>query len=91
MTRGTSGSFNKITTIYVHICPPIISVEKKQSQREKAGLEFHFFIFITEHFVEFTGSDIKKLILNAGPESKKKSTKFLLSTCDTKINGRVMN
>ena len=42
------------------------------------------------YFEEFTGSDIKKLILNAGPDSKKKSN-FLLSTRDKKINGRAMN
>ena len=36
-------SFDVITTIYVDICPPIASVEKKQRQRKKAGLEFNFF------------------------------------------------
>ena len=45
-SRGTKSpdSFDAITTSYVDICPPIISVEKKQRQRKKAGLDFHFFI-----------------------------------------------
>ena len=44
-TRGSKSphSLNKVTTSYVDICPPIISVEKKERLRTRAGLEFHFF------------------------------------------------
>ena len=44
-TRGSKSpqSLNKVTTSYVDICPPIISVEKKERQRTRAGLDFHFF------------------------------------------------
>ena len=99
-TRGSKSpqSLNKVTTSYVDIYPPIISVEKKERQRTRAGQEFHFFLSLLQNvggkrsnFVEFTCSDIKKMISNTGPESKKKSTNFLLSTRDTKINRRVMN
>ena len=31
------------------------------------------------YFEEFTGSDIKKLILNAGPDSKKKIKFFVVN------------
>ena len=34
-----------ITPLYVDICPPIISVEKKQSQREKYQLKSFTFSF----------------------------------------------
>ena len=49
-SRGTKSpdSFDTITTSYVDICPPIIFVEKKQRQRKKAGLDFHFFILIRD-------------------------------------------
>ena len=45
-SRGTKSpdSFDAITTSYVDICPPIISVEKKQRQRKKAGLDFFILI-----------------------------------------------
>ena len=38
--------YHTVTPVYVDICPPIISVEKKWSQRKKAAWEFQFFIFI---------------------------------------------
>ena len=73
-SRGTKSpdSFDAITTSYVDICPPIISVEKKQRQRKKAGLDFHFFILIInmgEERSHFEVFKLKRLI------SKKKKSK----------------
>lgn len=39
----------KLWRCNVDICPPIISVEKKQRQRKKSAQEFYFLIFITLH------------------------------------------
>ena len=52
-----------MTPIFVDICPPIISVEKKQSQLES----FNFTSLGEEQtcFVEAIDSDIKKLVANA--------------------------
>ena len=54
------------TPVYINICAPIISVEKKHRQRKKSAQGFHFFIFIMVHgwkkrTVESSDSDIKKL------------------------------
>ena len=35
-------SYHTITPVYDCICPPIISIGKKQSQRKKLCQEFHF-------------------------------------------------
>ena len=59
--------------------------ERKQGQRKKPVQEFQFLIFVTvhgrklAHFLESTGSDKKKLISNATPETKKHSNKFLVN------------
>ena len=49
-TRGSKSpqSLNKVTTSYVDICPPIISVEKKDIGQEPVKI-FTFLIFITKH------------------------------------------
>ena len=75
------------------ICPLIIFVEKKQSQLN--GLAFSCLLFLhgrktNSLFLGFTGSNIKKIISNASPESTRNGTKSLLSTRDTIINGRVI-
>ena len=47
----SQGSYHAITPVCVDICPSIISVEKKQSQREKAGSRvspFHLYYFTWE-------------------------------------------
>ena len=41
-----------ITPLYVDICPPIISVEKKQSQREKYQLKSFTFSFLLLYMEE---------------------------------------
>ena len=41
-----------ITPLYVDICPPIISVEKKQSQREKYQLKSFTFSFLLVYMKE---------------------------------------
>ena len=41
-----------ITPLYVDICPPIISVEKKQSQREKYQLKSFTFSFLLLYMKE---------------------------------------
>ena len=41
-----------ITPLYVNICPPIIFVEKKQSQREKYQLKSFTFSFLLVYMKE---------------------------------------
>ena len=41
-----------ITPLYVDICPPIISVEKKQSQRKKYQLKSFTFSFLLVYMKE---------------------------------------
>ena len=78
-----------ITPVCVDICPPIISVDKKQSQRKKASSRVslfrlsHLFILVyikekQNRFVESTDSDIKKFVTNSVRESAKKSTKYAI-------------
>ena len=71
-----------ITPVCVDICPPIISVEKKPSQRKKASSRVspcHLYYFTWKRnkarFLESSDSDIKKLVRNAVPESTKKVNK----------------
>ena len=63
----SSDSYHTITSVYVDICPPNISVERKQSQQKRPcskGSSFHLYFFGTEEkrtrFVD--SSDIKKLV-----------------------------
>ena len=76
-----TGRISRNYPVCVDICPPIISVKKKQSQRKKAAREFQLFILIIyieekqTRFVESSNSDIKKLVANAVPESTKRSTR----------------
>ena len=69
----------------VDICPPIISVEKKQRQRKKSAQEFYFLIFITLHekkgllFVEARDSEIKIADLKCCSGKVQKSRQNLLS------------
>ena len=44
--QGVQNHQTGITALYVDICPPIISVEKKQSQREKYQLKSFTFSFL---------------------------------------------
>ena len=61
-----TGKITRNNPIYVDICPSIVFVKKKQSQRKKKpARQFHLFIVIiyTEgkqtRFVESSDSDIK--------------------------------
>ena len=89
--RGRRGCLSSlITPTFVDICPPIVSVEKKQSRHKFSVLLFYMEGNQTR-LVESRYSDIKKLVANAVPESRKKSTNvYTRFNCDMKVNGRVI-
>ena len=70
-----------ITPARVDICPPIVSVEEKHSQRNNFNI---FFPYLTWEetktcVTESSDSDIKKLMASAVPESTKKSPKHAIN------------
>ena len=76
MSHGekSQDGYYAITPVCVDICPPIISVEKKPSQRKKASSRVspcHLYYFTWKRnkarFLESSDSDIKKLVRNAVP------------------------
>ena len=74
-------SYHAITPVRVDICPPIVSVEEKHSQRKNFNI---FFPYLTwketkTRVTESSDSDIKKLMTSAVPESTKKSPKHAIN------------
>ena len=71
----THGSYHAITPTCVDICPSIVSMKKKHIQHK--SFKFSVLIFYMEGnqtcFVEYSNSDIKKLVTNAVLASTKKS------------------
>ena len=68
-------------------------MEKKHSRHK--SFKFSVLLFYMEgnqiRFVESRYSDIKKLVANAVPESRKKSANvYTRFNCDMKVNGRVI-
>ena len=68
---------------------------RRKETSQLNGLAFSCLLFLhgrktNSLFLGFTGSNIKKIISNASPESSRNGTKSLLSTRDTIINGRVI-
>ena len=72
-------SYHAITPACVDICPTIVSVEEKHSQHK--NFNFSFLLFNMEEnqtsVIEFSDSDIKKLMASAVAESTKSHQNML--------------
>ena len=101
MSHGAKSQddYHAITPFCVDICPPIISLEKKQSQRKKIQLKsftFSSLLFYMEEkqtrFVKSSDSDTKKQFANAVPERTKstKSTKYTVNVLEGDVKLRVL-
>ena len=81
-SRGINSpdSYHAITPVRVDICPPIVSVEEKQSAQE---FQLFFLLFSMEgnqtSVFESSDGDIKILMASAVPESTKKSLKYAVN------------
>ena len=74
-TRGSKSphSLKKVTTSYFDVCPPDYFCGKERKTADKSRSS-HFLLSLLQNmgekrsnFVEFTCSDIKKMISNTGP------------------------
>ena len=74
-------SYHAITPARVDICPPIVSVKEKHSQRKNFNISFLLFNMEGNqtNVIESSDSDIKKLMASAAPESTKKSPKYAVN------------
>ena len=74
-------SYHAITPARVDICPPIVSVKEKHSQRKVFNISFLLFNMEGNQtrVTESSDSDIKKLMASTVRESTKKSLKYAVS------------
>ena len=74
-------SYHAIDPARVDICPPILSVEEKDSKRKNFNFSFLLFNMkgIQTRVTEYSDSDSKKLMASAVPESTKLSSKYAVN------------